>query len=102
MVGYVTQFKSRIMINVGVKAKNWKHRACKKYYIWNPAVCTCENREYLVSTIDNSVITCDEVIHAAGSVSTYVSTISNHQVSLCFNYKKSKANLWQKLKKQAN
>ena len=35
-----------------------KHYACEKDYIWNPATCSCENVEYLVSTIEGSVITC--------------------------------------------
>ena len=45
----------------------------KKYFIWNPATCTYENGEFAVSTIDDSVITCDEIINAANSVSTNVS-----------------------------
>ena len=36
----------------------------KKNYIWNPATCCCENGKYLASIIDNSVITCDEIINA--------------------------------------
>ena len=36
----------------------------KKYYIWNLATCSCENGKYLASIIDNSVIMCDEIIHA--------------------------------------
>ena len=41
---------------------------CKKYnisekdYIWNPATCNCENGKYLASIMDDSMITCDEVI----------------------------------------
>ena len=37
-----------------------------------PATCSCQNGKYVVSIIDNSVITCDEIINAAGSVSTNV------------------------------
>ena len=33
-------------------------------YIWNPASFSCENDNYLTSIIDNSVITCDEIIEA--------------------------------------
>ena len=25
-----------------------KYNACKKYYIWNPATCSCENGKYLL------------------------------------------------------
>ena len=34
----------------------------QKVYIWNPATCSCENNKYLGSTIDDSVITCDEIL----------------------------------------
>ena len=37
------------------------HNACEKDFIWNPTTCSCENVEYLTSTIDNSVTTCDEI-----------------------------------------
>ena len=36
----------------------------KKGHIWNPATCSCKNGKYLASIIDDSVITCDEVINA--------------------------------------
>ena len=38
------------------------HPICEKYYIWNPATSSCENGKYLASIIDDSVITCDEII----------------------------------------
>ena len=47
-----------------------KHHACDEDYIWNPATCICENCEYLARTIDNLVITCDEIINVAYNVST--------------------------------
>ena len=51
----------------------------KKDYIWSPATCSCENSKYLASTSDNSVITCDEIINAAGSAPTNVmSTVSTN------------------------
>ena len=40
--------------------KSEEHNASKKDYIWNPTTYRCENVEYLRSTIDNSLITCDE------------------------------------------
>ena len=46
----------------------------KKDYIWNPPTCSCENVEYLASTIEDSVITCDEIIDDADSVSINVPT----------------------------
>ena len=35
-----------------------------KVYIWNPATCYCKTCKYLASIIDESVITCDEIIDA--------------------------------------
>ena len=52
--------------------QNWNNDQCEckcnkdhiyeKYYIWNPATCSSKNGKYLASTIDDSVITCDEII----------------------------------------
>ena len=39
-----------------------KHRVCEKGSIWNPATCSCENGKYVGSFIDDSVISCDEII----------------------------------------
>ena len=50
----VIQTKSGIMINVD--ARNKKHWVHEKYYIWNPATCSCENGKYLASSTDDSVI----------------------------------------------
>ena len=40
----------------------------KKDYICNPATCSRENGKYLTSIIDNSVMTCDEVIEEIKTV----------------------------------
>ena len=45
-----------------------KDRVCEKYYIWNSATCNCENGKYLASTIDDSVITCNEIINSTKTV----------------------------------
>ena len=47
-----------------------KHYVCKKAYIWNPATCSCENGKYLATIIDDSVITCDEIIEETKTVPT--------------------------------
>ena len=39
-----------------------KHHLCGKDYVWNPATCNCENGKYLAGIMDNSTITCDEII----------------------------------------
>ena len=33
-----------------------EHHVCKKCYIWNPAMCSCENGKYVENIIDDSVI----------------------------------------------
>ena len=33
-----------------------------KDYVWNPTTFDCENWKYLASIMDDSMITCDEVI----------------------------------------
>ena len=39
-----------------------KHNICETDCICNPARCSCENGKCLASIIDDSVITCDEII----------------------------------------
>ena len=41
-----------------------KHNIYEKGYIWNPATCNCGNGKCLASTMDDSVIRCDEVIES--------------------------------------
>ena len=41
-----------------------KRHECKKDYVWNPATCSCENRKYLLRIMDDSAITCDEIIES--------------------------------------
>ena len=36
----------------------------EKDYIWNPATSGCENGKYLASIMDDSAITCDEIIES--------------------------------------
>ena len=40
---------------------------CKKSYIWNLGICSCENGRYTENTIDDSVITCAEIIETTKS-----------------------------------
>ena len=58
----VIQINDRITKNADALVK--KSHICEKSYIWNPATCSCENRKYLASIMDDSVITCDEVIES--------------------------------------
>ena len=48
-----------------------KHNICEKHYIWNPATCSTENGKYLTSIIENSVITCDEIIGVDAEAKSY-------------------------------
>ena len=54
------------MINVDASVKNIIY--VKKDYIWNPAICSCENGKYLASTIADSVSTCDIIIEETFSI----------------------------------
>ena len=77
MVENVTRIKCGIMINVDESANiQKKHNTCEKDYIWNPTTCSCKIFEYLTSTIDNSVITCDGIINSADSYKKWVSKFS--------------------------
>ena len=55
-----------IQINGGIKIKSIlkKHHVCEKEYVWNPSTCICENGRYSASVMDESVITCEEVIES--------------------------------------
>ena len=39
-----------------------KRHVCEKNYVWNPATCNCKDGKDLGSIIDDSAITCDEII----------------------------------------
>ena len=54
------QIKSGTTTNVYMGAKN----ICEKDYIWNPAAYSCKNSKYLAWLMDDSVITCNEIIDA--------------------------------------
>ena len=75
----VIQINGEIMIDVHMSVK--KANYVKKNFFWNPATCSCENGKYLPSTIDDSAITCDEII---GSYDKEAKTIPKN-----FNEKKT-------------
>ena len=58
----VIHISGGITINVAVNVK--KHHICEKDYVWNPAICNCENGQFLASIMDDSVIKCDKVIES--------------------------------------
>ena len=56
----IIQINGGITINVNVSVKNIMY--VKKSCIWNPVTCSCENGKYLASIMDNSAITCNEIV----------------------------------------
>ena len=64
-------------------------QTCREDNSWNSSICICENSKYLGSIIDNSVITCDEIINATDSVSTNITTtVSTNFYSKKLRYNK--------------
>ena len=63
------------------KCSYWcrKHHICEKNYIWHPTTCSCENGKYLANIIDDSVITCDEIIEDTKSIPTNF----NEKIIIC-------------------
>ena len=51
-----------------------RRHVCEKDYIWNPATCSCENGKYLANIMDDSPITCDEVIESCDKETKTIST----------------------------
>ena len=54
---FITKIKTGRRINVDASGNT--NNASKKYYVCNPATCSCKNDEYFVSSINDSVIMCD-------------------------------------------
>ena len=53
----------------------------RNVYIWKPAPCSSESGRYAKSIIDNSVITCDEIIETTKRILTkIVSTKSIEEI----------------------
>ena len=51
----------------------------EKDYVWNPGTCSCENGKYLASIMDDSAITCDEVIKSFDAAIKSISTSFNEK-----------------------
>ena len=52
----VIQVNGGTTIDIDVSVK--QHNIREKDYIWNPATCSCENKKYLTSIMDDSAIHC--------------------------------------------
>ena len=87
MEGSVIQINCGITVKVDVSKK--KHKKCKKrnvsekYYIWNPATCSCENGKYLASIMNDSMITCDEIIESYEKETKNIPTDFNERKVAC-------------------
>ena len=71
------------------ECKNLKElHVCKKYYIWNPATCSCKNGKYLPRIVDDIVIRCDKVIETTKTAPTKTiltnNTSTNFYILLAF------------------
>ena len=42
----------------------WNKDKCEKDYIWNRSTCNCKNVKYLASIMEDSTISCDEIIES--------------------------------------
>ena len=65
----VIQIKSGTTVNVSVSAKI-RENMCMKKYFWYPSTCACENGKYLENIIDDTVVTCNEIIESTKTVPT--------------------------------
>ena len=61
-----------------------KHLRCEKDYIWNSATYSCKTGKCLASIIDDSVITCDEIIEETKTILT--SNLSNTKFLFSLNF----------------
>ena len=48
-----------------------KSHACEKDYVWNPATCNYKNGKYLESIMNDSAITCDEIIKSCNDKTNF-------------------------------
>ena len=76
----VIQTNGGITINVDVSVKN---NICEKDYVWNPASCNCQNGKYLTNIMDDSVMTCDEVIESYDQEIKTIPTTFNEKNITC-------------------
>ena len=77
------------MINANASVKSIA--LAKKDYSWKPSTCICENSKHL-KQVDDSVITCDEIIYVMDIISTNItngiSTNMTNTISTNFDSKK--------------
>ena len=57
-----------------------KHHTCEKEYVWNPSACICKNVKYLAGIMDDSEITCDEIIESYNEEIKTIPTNFNERI----------------------
>ena len=60
-----------------------KFHICEKDYIWNPSICNYKNGKYLASIMDDSAITCDEVIESYDEETNTIPTSFSEKKATC-------------------
>ena len=65
----------------GCKSK--KRHVYEKDYIWNPATCSCKNRKYLASIMNDSAITSDKIIDSYDEETKTIPTNFNENKAVC-------------------
>ena len=83
MVANVTEIKTGTMINADV-CERIQEKMCAT--ILYPATCSCQNGIYRKNIIDDSVITCDEIIEMTKSI--MAKTVQTKSILTNFNGKK--------------
>ena len=62
-----------------------KRHVCEKDYVWNPATWNCENGKYLASVMDDSMISCNEIINVMETNFMKKIKLAKHRI-LIFSY----------------
>ena len=76
----VIYISSGITINVNASVENVMY--VKGLYL-SPATCSCENGKYLASIMDDSAITCDEVIVSYNEKAKPITTKLDEMKATC-------------------
>ena len=76
----IIQINGRIMTNVNASVK--KRHLCEKDYVWNPAICSCENGKYLARIKDYSAVTCNKIIESYNEKTKTILTNFNKKYDL--------------------
>ena len=67
-----------------------KRNECEKDYIWNLALCGCENGKYLASIMNDSTTTCDGIVKSFDEDAEARSYDEAKTIPTHFNKKKKK------------